>query len=357
MVLVNAAPHFEDHGRDARHIQPGRFGSQYGRMAKLADKSWFIVYTIYDNSGYKYGDVHHLSWQGTALRVAKSSDNCRTWSVISTLRADNRDLDNGQIIQLSNGRLLMAGRSVRWQESYFIYVWSSTDGGITWQLLSQPDKNEGFPGSLGNPDKGVYEPHFCLLDDGSLALFYANEKHVVENPPYSQIISERLSHDDGKTWGPEIWVAWDPDKPSERPGMPVATKMTNGQYVVVFEVVGSHNASIFCKISSDGKTWSSGIGAAIPREAGGPYVISLTDGRLVATSNTGNVSFSDNYGVTWHLNNPPAWGDGTIKKYWWLSVYQTAPKEIGVVASVPRSTGGTDVAIKFGTLLPLSSNN
>src|SRR6266478_6330537 len=190
MVLVNAAPHFEDHGRDARHIQPGRFGSQYGRMAKLADKSWFIVYTIYDNSGYKYGDAHHLSWQGTALQMAKSSDNCRTWSVISTLRADNRDLDNGQIIQLSNGRLLMAGRSVRWQESYFIYVWSSTDGGITWQLLSQPDKNEGFPGSLGNPDKGVYEPHFCLRNGGTLALFYSNEKHVTETPSYSQIISE-----------------------------------------------------------------------------------------------------------------------------------------------------------------------
>jgi hypothetical protein len=289
--------------------------------------------------------------------VAKSSDNCRTWTVISTLRANNRDLDNGQIIQLSNGHLLMAGRSVRWQESYFICVWSSTDGGVSWQLLSQPDNNEGSPGSLGNPDKGIYEPHFCLLDDGSLALFYANEKHVVENPSYSQIISERLSHDDGKTWGPEIRVAWDTDKPSDRPGMPVITKMTNGQYLIVFEVVGSRNAGIFCKISRDGKTWSSGIGDAIPGEADGPYVISLIDGRLIATSNTGNVSFSDDYGSTWHLNNPPAWGDGNINKYWWLSVYQTTPKEICVVASVPRSTGGTDVRVKFGTLSPLIQKN
>jgi len=108
-VLVDAFPHFEDHGGDARHIQPGRFGSQYGRMAKLADGSLLIVYTIYDNSGYQYSDAHHLSWQGTALQVAKSSDNCRTWTVISTLRANNRDLDNGQNIQLSNGHLLMAG--------------------------------------------------------------------------------------------------------------------------------------------------------------------------------------------------------------------------------------------------------
>jgi hypothetical protein len=356
-VVLNAIPNFEDNGTDARHIRPGKFGSQYGRMTKLADGSWLVVYTIYDNSGYKYGDAHHVSWQGTTLQIAKSTDNCRTWKVLSTLRGNNRDLDNGQIIQLPNGHLLMAGRSVRWQESYFICVWSSGDGGLVWRLLSEPDKNEGSPGSLGNPDKGMYEPHFCLLDDGSLALFYANEKHVVENPSYSQIISERLSHDEGKTWGPEKWVAWDPRKPSDRPGMPVITKMANGQYLVVFEVVGSHSAGIFCKTSGDGKTWNAGIGNAIPGQAGGPYVISLTDGRIIVTSNTGNVSLSDNYGGTWHLNSTPAWGDGTINKYWWLSVYQTAPQEIGVVASVPRATGGTDVRIKFGTLSPLLSKS
>jgi hypothetical protein len=61
-VLVDAVPHFEDHGRDTRHIRPGRFGSQYGRMDKLADGSWLIVYTIYDNSGYEYSDAHHLLW-------------------------------------------------------------------------------------------------------------------------------------------------------------------------------------------------------------------------------------------------------------------------------------------------------
>jgi hypothetical protein len=33
-----------------------------------------------------------------------------------------------------------------------------------------------------------------------------------------------------------------------------------------------------------------------------------------------------------------------------LSVYQTGPQEIGVVASVPRPSGGTQVQIKFGKL-------
>ena len=356
-VSVNSISNFADSGADARGINPGKFGSQYGRMTKLADGSWLIVYTIYDNNGYKYGDAHDLTWQGTALQVAHSTDNCRTWTVISTLRGDNRDLDNGQIIQLPNGQLRMAGRSVRWQQSYRICVWSSVDGGVTWQWLSQPDENEGFPGSLGNPDKGVYEPHFCLLGDGTLALFYSNEKHVTENPPYNQIISEKLSADGGQTWDCEIWVAWDRNMPTDRPGMPVITRMANGQYLVVFEVVGNNNADVYYKTSSDGKSWGGGTGKAIPGQTGGPYVVSLADGKLALTSNTGNISLSDDFGATWQLNDPPAWGDGSIKRYWWLSVYQTSQSEIAVVASVPRVSGGTDVQIKFGALpLPASKN-
>ncbi|MGC9943945.1 MAG: sialidase family protein, partial [Verrucomicrobiota bacterium] len=198
---------------------------------------------------------------------------------------------------------------------------------------------------------------FCLLDDGTLALFYSSEKHVTDNPSYSQIISEKISTDDGRTWGSEIWVVWDPNAPAERPGMPVVTKMANGHYLVVFEVVGSHQANVFCKTSNDGKTWKDGLGQTVPGQAGGPYVVSLNHGRLAVTSNTGNVSFSDDFGVSWRLNDPPAWGNGTIKTYWWLSVYQTGPGEIGVVASVPRASGGTDVRIKFGTFSPMTSKN
>jgi hypothetical protein len=354
-VLVNSTPNFEDKGLDSRHIRPGRFGSQYGRMTKLENGNWLIVYTLYDNNGYKFAEAHGLDWQGTALQVAVSSDNCRTWKILSTLRDNNRDLDNGEIIQLPNGKLRLAARSVRWQESYRIRVWSSDDTGLTWQSLSTVDSNEGTPGGLGNPDKGVYEPDFCFLDNGALAIFYANEKHVTGNPSFSQIVSEKISADGGSTWSEEIWAAWDPAKPSDRPGMPVVTKMGNGKYLAVFEVVGSHNAEIFCKTSADGKTWTNGIGTRVPGQIGGPYVTTLKNGKLLVTSNTGNVSLSDDFGATWYLNDPPAWGNGSIRVYWWLSVYEISPDEIGVVASVPRLSGGTDVRLKFGTLPPNAS--
>jgi hypothetical protein len=356
-VLINNVPTFVDSGYDARGFDPGTFGSEYGRMTKLANGDWIIVYTIYDNFGYTYDPNG-----GTRLQVAKSSDNGRTWTVLNTIRDPGRDLDNGQIIQLGNGDLLLACRSVRWQESYRLYVYKSTNLGSTWSYLSTIDENNGTPGSLGNPDKGLYEPHFGLLADGRLAVFYASEKHVTETPSYSQIIAEKISSDNGATWGEEIWVAWDPNHSAARPGMPVWTKMNDGRYIVVFELCGTDSCNVRYKISNDAVTWSSGVGNPIPGQNGGPYIASLQDGRLVVTSNSNLISFSNDYGATWYQNDSVAW-NGSYPAYLWSSVYQTGSSEIAVVTSAPRGTGGQNnvlghnIQVKFGSLPTSFSDN
>ncbi|MFD1905848.1 sialidase family protein [Paenibacillus rhizoplanae] len=187
---------FTDAGPDARGIRPGTFGAEYARMIKLANGDWLAVTAIYDNNGYT-----KVSWGGTRLQVFRSTDNCRTWSLMSTLWEDGRDLDNGQFVQLTNGDILLAMRSVRWQESYKLRVYKSVNGGANWSFLSTIDENNGAPGALGNPDKGVYEPHMQLLNDGSVAVMYASEKHVTENPSYSQIISQKISTNGGPAGG------------------------------------------------------------------------------------------------------------------------------------------------------------
>ncbi len=341
---INNVNTFTDAGADARGIRPGTFGSEYARLTKLANGTWLCVLTIYDNNGY----THMSSWGGTRLQVFKSTDNCRTWTLISTIADDNRDLDNGQIVQLANGELRMAARSVRWQESYRIYIYKSTDGGVTWPYLSTLDSNEGTPGSLGNPDRGLYEPHFQLLNDGSLACFYASEKYAASNPKYSQIIAEKVSTNGGTTWGAEIKVAWDTGNSAARPGMPVVTKMKNGQYMVVYEVVATQGGNIYRKTSSDGKTWSSGIGTVIPDQNCGPYITSMSDGRLLVTSCNQNVSVSTDYGNTWILNPTKPWSFGF--NYSWPSIYQTGTSEVAAVNSVPRSQGGHNVQVRIGTI-------
>ncbi|MGG1555379.1 family 16 glycoside hydrolase [Paenibacillus ferrarius] len=346
-VTVTNINTFTDAGTDARGLHPGTFGAEYPRMIKLANGNWLAVAAIYDNNGYT-----KVSWGGTRLQVFLSTDNCRTWSLAATLWEDGRDLDNGQFAQLPNGDILLAMRSVRWQESYQLKVYKSTNGGSAWSYLSTIDENNGTPGSLGNPDKGVYEPHMGFLDDGSLAVYYANEKHVTGSPSYSQIVSEKISTNGGASWGSEIYVAWDPSNSGARPGMPVWTKMSNGQYIVAFEVCGKQSCNIFTKKSSDGKTWSSGIGAQVPSQQGGPYILSLSDGRLALISNSNVVSMSNNYGASWYTNDATAFGNSL-----WGAIYQTGANEIAYIDSVNRSVGGHNIQVRFGSLLTSYSND
>lgn len=201
----------------------GYYGSEYARLLQLKNGSWLAGYTISTNKGYKKDSAG-----GLQLQISKSIDEGKHWTVLSGIKDPGRDLDNAQLIQLKDGTILLACRSVRWQESYRLPVYKSVDGGKNWQYLSTIDSNEGKPGELGHPDKGMYESHMYILDDGRLSVMYANEKHVSETPSYSQIIAQKTSGDNGKTWGKEIWVAYEEGHNASRPGMPVWTKMKNG---------------------------------------------------------------------------------------------------------------------------------
>ncbi|OCT15102.1 hypothetical protein A8709_13405 [Paenibacillus pectinilyticus] len=307
---------------------------EYGRMLKLANGDWLSVYSVYLTN--------------VQLEIAKSTDNGRTWTPIGSIADAGRDVDNGMLIQKANGDVLVASRSVIWSTSYQLKVFKSTDMGVNWSYLSTIDQNNGTSGSLGNPDKGMYEPHFYFLNNGNLAVMYANEKHVTESPSYSQVISERVSTDNGATWGSEIYVAWDPSNSASRPGMPVWTKMNNGQYMVVFELCGSSNCSIHYKTSADGTTWSSGIGTLIPDQFGAPFLLSLPDGQLAVIANNGNFSFSDDYGTSWYLNGTAPFAD-FVKA--WRSMYVTGSNEIAVMASVDQGSSRSNVQLKFGTFV------
>jgi hypothetical protein len=341
-ALINNVPVFDDAGKvpeaggtKGRHH--GIYGSQYGRLLKLKNGSWLAGYTVSRNNGYRKDPKG-----GLELEVSVSTDNCRTWKAISTISDPGRDLDNAQLIELPDGSVLLSCRTVRWQESYALPVYKSSDKGKSWKKLSIIDETHGKPGELGKPDKGIYEPHFYLLDDGRLSVMYANEKHVVESPSYSQIISQKISPDMGKTWGKEIWVAYEEGHNASRPGMSVWTKMNNGKYIVVYEICGPESCNIYCKTSADGINWPVGLGNPIADQLGGPYILSLKSGALVVTSNKSNVSVSTDYGDTWKTINP-AW-----PKTLWPAIYETGDNEIAVVNSVPRSEGGNNMQVRFG---------
>lgn len=341
-ILIQNQPVFSDPGgvpeaggTNLRHH--GNYGSQYPRLLKLNNGNWLAGYTISRNNGYKNDPKG-----GLELEFAISSEDCRTWKPISIVSDPGRDMDNAQMIELPDGSVLLACRSVRWQESYVLPVYKSTDRGKTWTKLSVIDETHGKPGELGKPDKGLYEPHFYVLADGRLAVLYANETHVMENPSYSQIISEKISPDLGKTWNNEIWAVYTPGESTPRPGMPVWTKMKNGKYIAVYEVCGPQECNIYCKTSDNGVDWPVGIGQRIAGQLGGPYILSLKSGLLVVTSNSSQMSVSNDYGSTWK----------TINKAWpntlWASLYEISENQIGAVNSLRREGGGNNIQLRLG---------
>lgn len=337
--------------------QRGSYGSQYGRMLKLSNGKWLAAYTVSRNAGYEQN-----AQGGFAIEIAESTDQGKHWKPISLVAENGRDVDNAAFIQLPDQSILLGCRSVRWQESYRLPVFKSNDNGHTWKKISTIDENEGRPGELGKPDKGVYEPHFYILDDGRLGVMYANEKHVSDSISYSQIISEKISADMGKTWGKEIWVAYEPGHHASRPGMPVWTKMKNNEYIVVYEICGPEACNIYYKKSDDGINWPIGLGTPIADQTGAPYILSLADGTLVLTSNRGNISLSKDFGEHWYTEAARPWRhQKSYEADWtqtiWSSMYQVAVHKIAIITTIKRQGGGDNVQMRFGDIKLEQNNN
>jgi hypothetical protein len=301
-------------------------GGGWGRMVHLTNGNWLCVTTQYPAGTNSY------------LRISRSTDNCRSWLILASVKEPDRTLDNGEIIQLLDGTVLLTMRSLIDSNSYVLPVYASANNGATWTYRSNIDTSSGTIAAQG---KGLWEPDFWVLDDGRLVVTYANETH----PGYSQLVSERVSTDGGTNWGAEIYAAAQVGGGSLRPGMPQMVRMANGKYLLVFEVVNSGNADVHCKISDDGVTWPDGIGAKIPCQHCGPFVMSLPNGVLLVTSCENQISFSEDYGDTWQLNDPPAWPTGYL--FTWPAIYQTQTNEVGVMVV----TNG--VRLRFGAVSPI----
>lgn len=301
----------------------------WGRLIQLTNGNWLCVTTRFARTN-------------SALQLQISTNAARTWSRLGEVANGRRFLDNGELIQLPDASVLLTGRSLIEGESYRLPIYRSTNAGGTWTFLSNLDANEGVPGTMKG--RGLWEPHFYFLPDGRLAVAYANEKHAVEKPAFSQVCSVKISPDFGRSWGEEITLAAEPGGGQLRPGMPVVARMADGRFLAVYEIVGVGDAEVFSKISDDGEHWPEGLGTRVPGHNAGPWVTSLADGRLLLTSCANVLSCSDDFGRSWHPVSPPAWAVGPGKNFTWPAIYQTAADEVAVMVS------WRGVKLRFGEL-------
>jgi len=290
----------------------------WGRMIRLTNGDWLCVST-------RFHRTH------STLQLQRSTDKARTWTRLAEVEEGLRFMDNGELIQLPDESVLLTCRSLVPEESYRLPVYRSVDSGSTWTYWSNIDANKGPPGTL--KQRGLWEPHFYLLDEGRLAAAYANEKHASGQPAFSQVCSIRVSGDGGRTWGAEMDLASEPGGGQLRPGMPVVERLASGQFLAVYEVVGVGDADVFYKVSTDGVKWPAGLGTRIAGHNAAPWVTLLSDGRLLLTSCANVLSCSHDDGLTWHSSGRPAWEVGPGKNFTWPAIYETAANEVAVMVA------------------------
>jgi hypothetical protein len=141
----------------------------------------------------------------------------------------------------------------------------STDGGKTWQYLST--YAVGGPGRYDPNDRAgisleqnpVFEPYLYADARGRLVVYFSDERYKKDG--YSQLLDHRVSTDGGRTWGDLVYDVAIPDGLT-RPGMAIVTRMGNGRYFMVYELVGMPGRAleprsnpVHFRMSNDADNW------------------------------------------------------------------------------------------------------
>lgn len=300
----------------------------WGRMTRLADGRWLAVTTRFHKD------------RPTTLTLSVSDDHARSWRPWSEVVEPGRKIDNGEVLALPGGRILLAMRSLVDGASYRLHLYASDDGARSWRLLSVIDRNES---PRGRKDRGVWEPVLTLLDDGTLSVLYADETLADGQPSYNQVVSQRLSHDGGRNWDAKAAIVSQPGGGALRPGMPVMARRPQGGHVLVFEICGEDkHCPVSAKVSPDGRTWPAGLGTSLADQRCGPQITTTTRGTMFVTSCQNEISWSEDGGERWRRLPEPAWPLGF--RHSWPAIYEIASDEIGVI----NVTEGGRVQIRFG---------
>ncbi|RYD47816.1 MAG: exo-alpha-sialidase [Verrucomicrobiaceae bacterium] len=168
-------------------------------------------------------------------------------------------------IQLSDGRLLYAGKEL-WTKEGRIGVCESNDDGQTWQWLAE------IPARPGDDPKLYHELHAVEGNDGNLVVQIRNENRTDANETL-----QCESNDGGKTWTvPRTIGVW---------GVPsFLSKLADGRLLMTY----GHRRKPFgnqARVSEDGgKTWSEPIiisGDGAGGDLGYPSTVQLGDGSLL----------------------------------------------------------------------------
>lgn len=193
---------------------------------------------------------------GDTYPIYESTDDGKSWHKLCTVR-DN--LNEGywnewmpflyelpaDIGAFEKGTVILAATSIYGEgvTDSTVTLYSSTDLGRSFTAFCNVDK-------AGGTDWGVWEPYLIYEEEtGRLFCFYSDDS----DPEHSQKLVYKYTTD---------LVSWSEktecvacDDASLRPGMVSVAKMGNGEYIMVYEMVGLHSNPIYCKKTTSLDNW------------------------------------------------------------------------------------------------------
>lgn len=246
------------------------------------------------SDGKMYATFEQYTTGVSMFPIFESTDSGRTWKKVG----DVKDTHKGwgmrwepQLYQLPQaiggmpaGTLLAAGLVLPYDRSKCeIDLYKSNDEGRTWTYVSTI-----AVGTQANPGSDpVWEP-FLMVANNKLHCFYSDER----DPAYGQKLVHQ-STSDGITWSSAVN---DVAISGQRPGMVVVTQMPNGNYLMVYEIVGVGGA--YFKTSSNIESWSpSDKGTVFDSKGSSPYAVTMGNTVILSSAGNGNLYTNTNNGV------------------------------------------------------------
>lgn len=246
------------------------------------------------SNGKMYATWEWYSKGVSMFPIWESLDSGRTWKKVG----DVKDTHKGwgmrwqpQLYQLPQaignmpaGTLLAAGQVLPYDRSKCeIAMYKSNDEGRTWTYVSTI-----AVGTQANPGSDpVWEP-FLMVVNNKLYCFYSDER----DPAYGQKLVHQ-STTDGVKWSS---VVNDVAITGQRPGMVVVTQMPNGNFLMVYEIIGVGGA--WFKTSSNIESWNpSDRGTAFDTKGSSPYAVTMGNSIILSSAGNGNLYTNSNNGV------------------------------------------------------------
>ena len=247
------------------------------------------------SNGKMYATFEQYTTGVSVFPIYESTNNGQDWTKVGEVADTHKGVGmrwEPQLYELPQaigdmaaGTLLCAGLVLPYDRSFCeIDLYMSTDSGRNWTYVSTIAE-----GKVATPgDDPVWEP-FLLVANDKLICYYSDER----DSAYSQKLVHQTTTD-GVNWSSvvdDVAIGG-----GQRPGMSVVAQMSNGSYIMTYEIIGNPSGAYY-KISSNPESWdAANAGTVFDANGSGPYCVNMNGTLILSSGGNNNLYTNTNNG-------------------------------------------------------------